>query len=183
MKTRLNISVNYNSTGWMNRFMPTIDLKTSVVGIIDTGSEMLGKLLLNTSFQRSEFYDVVVKFYNEGALWRETVGSYPNGYIQEPTTPNKQGYDFKGWFESETGGTRVTFPYPTPPSDRNLYARWEIKPQNYTWQYNGRSSQPICSSVGFNPIGDSCSVEGNIMVVSGGDIGMSGDCHELICKI
>lgn len=50
------------------------------------------------------------------------------------------------------------------------------------WTYKGASSQPFCFSAGYNPIGTVCSIENEVMVVSGTDISKSGDCHELICK-
>lgn len=38
-----------------------------------------------------------------------------------------------------------------------------------------------CSSVGYNPIGTACSVDGEKMIVSGEDLGMSSGCYELTC--
>ena len=40
-----------------------------------------------------------------------------------------------------------------------------------------------CSSVGYNPIGTACSIEGDKRIVSGEDLGMSAEsgCYELTC--
>ena len=57
-----------------------------------------------------------------------------NGFsVHFPTDPTKEGYSFKGWYTSKTGGTKVTSYSPT--SNTTLYAQW--KPNNYKLTIQG----------------------------------------------
>lgn len=58
--------------------------------------------------------------------------------VKLTATPN-EGYDFVGWFDSATGGTQITGKNPANveidsvnPTDRNIYARFEIKKYTVT---------------------------------------------------
>ncbi|ECB9788372.1 InlB B-repeat-containing protein [Listeria monocytogenes] len=55
--------------------------------------------------------------------------------IQEPTAPTKEGHDFEGWYDAETGGNKWDFATnKMPAKDVTLYARFTIK--NYTATFN-----------------------------------------------
>ena len=57
-----------------------------------------------------------------------------------------------------------------------------IPPPQYTWRYNGSSTEMFCFAVGYNPIGTQCSVPNSVEVVSGEDIGRPSGCYEIICR-
>lgn len=53
----------------------------------------------------------------------QTVSSGGN-IASEPVT-TKSGYTFDGWYDAETGGNKITFPY-TPTGSITLYAHWTV---------------------------------------------------------
>ncbi len=57
--------------------------------------------------------------------------------------PEKEGYDFKGWFTSASGGTQVTeTTIVNLDTTSTLYARWSIKIYNINYDSNGGSNAP-----------------------------------------
>ena len=60
-----------------------------------------------------------------------------------PTAPTKKFHTFEGWYTAPTGGT--TFDFETPiTKDTTLYARWKLKPIEYTVKYlDAETGQPI----------------------------------------
>jgi len=48
-----------------------------------------------------------------------------NSYIDEPQTPIKEGYTFKGWYTSSSFDTKFDFENTTIQSNMTLYANWE----------------------------------------------------------
>ncbi|EMY4661473.1 InlB B-repeat-containing protein [Listeria monocytogenes] len=76
-----------------------------------------------------------VNFDIDGQVTTESVGA--GELVTKPQDPNKDGYAFIGWYDTETGGTKWDFTTNTmPPNDITLYARFnklgfvtpEIKP-------------------------------------------------------
>ena len=56
--------------------------------------------------------------------------------LVEPTTPEKEGYTFKGWYTDETFNTTYNFDTIVN-KDITLYAKWEIKKYTITYNTNG----------------------------------------------
>ncbi len=57
--------------------------------------------------------------------------------------PEKEGYDFNGWFTSASGGTQVTeSTVVNLDTTSSLYARWSIKIYNIVYDANGGSNAP-----------------------------------------
>lgn len=103
--------------------------------------------------------------------------------IVTPPTPYRSGHDFNGWYTAASGGTRIYFPTGTPQNDITFYAQWSVSTQTLKWAYNGSSSTKVCFCGGYNPIGNSCSFQGETMVICGADIGESEQCSKLICVL
>lgn len=62
-----------------------------------------------------------------------------------PTEPTKKFHTFEGWYTAPTGGTEFDF---TTPITKNttLYARWKLKPIEYTVRYlDAETGNPILS--------------------------------------
>lgn len=55
--------------------------------------------------------------------------------VNAPSTPSRAGFAFKGWFESESGGTSIRFPY-VPTEETTLYAQWAVAAYNLTLKNN-----------------------------------------------
>lgn len=60
------------------------------------------------------------------------------------------------------------------------YAITDLKP--LTWKLKGVAPGPICETLGYNPIGTSCSVLGQTKNISGSDIGTSDRCVTIECN-
>lgn len=56
--------------------------------------------------------------------------------IEEPIIPTKTGYNFNGWYDAETAGEEIEFPY-TVTEDATFYARWSRKIYTVTFDTNG----------------------------------------------
>ncbi len=56
--------------------------------------------------------------------------------IEEPIIPTKTGYNFNGWYDAETAGEEIEFPY-TVTEDATFYARWSSKICTVTFDTNG----------------------------------------------
>lgn len=57
------------------------------------------------------------------------------GTVKEEPVPQKDGFEFKGWFSDREGkGERIVFPY-VPQSDVTLYAVWQQKEQKSVSEY------------------------------------------------
>jgi hypothetical protein len=80
--------------------------------------------------------------------------------------------------------TSVTIPTYHMSLDETSYISYNtsVIKEILRWKYKGKHTGNICFSAGYNPIGTSCSVKNETMIVSGEDIGKSGSCHVLICK-
>lgn len=61
-----------------------------------------------------------VQFMVEGSLY-SSVSITRGQKVNKPTEPIVVGKSFAGWYDAETGGTEITFPY-TPTSNITLYA-------------------------------------------------------------
>lgn len=53
-----------------------------------------------------------------------------DGLLSAPETPNKDGYDFSGWFTDKTGGVRWNFETNVVTAGITLYARWAERAEN-----------------------------------------------------
>ena len=62
-----------------------------------------------------------------------------------PTAPTKNFHTFEGWYTSPTGGSEFDFTTPIT-KDTTLYARWKLKPIEYTVRYlDAETGNPILS--------------------------------------
>lgn len=55
--------------------------------------------------------------------------------VKSPSTPQREGYTFKGWATAQTGGEEVTLPN-TPKQDTTYYAQWEVQKCMVVFDYN-----------------------------------------------
>jgi len=75
----------------------------------------------------------IVKFNLDGAI--TSIYAIKNKMIEEPATPTKEGYEFKGWFYKNL---IWTFNYDTVKYDVELVAQWEAKEYKITlYDYYG----------------------------------------------
>ncbi|MGC9268491.1 InlB B-repeat-containing protein, partial [Listeria ivanovii] len=58
--------------------------------------------------------------------------------IPEPTSPTKEGYTFKGWYDAKTGGKKWDFTADKmPASNLTLYAQFTINSYTATLDVDG----------------------------------------------
>ncbi|MGC9273220.1 InlB B-repeat-containing protein [Listeria ivanovii] len=61
--------------------------------------------------------------------------------IQEPTSPTKEGYTFKGWYDAKTGGNKWDFATnKMPDKDLTLYAQFDLNNYDVTLDSNGTTT-------------------------------------------
>ena len=103
----------YNFVGWFTDEELTTEFN------FDT--EIKADTILYAKWQPKE-YTVTFKFNNEAADMEEKV-TYGKK-VEKPSDPEKEGYDFVGWFTDED--LNEVFDFETPiKSDISLYAKWE----------------------------------------------------------
>lgn len=81
-------------------------------------------------------YTYVITYESKGG---STVQSQTLNYgtvIAEPIIPTKTGYNFNGWYDAETAGEEIVFPY-TVTEDATFYAQWSSKIYTVTFDTNG----------------------------------------------
>ncbi len=85
-------------------------------------------------------YQVTLDVKGGDALSESTKTVTYDGTYGELPTPTRTGYDFAGWFLTETGGTAVTAETKvTTAENHTLYARWEAKDCTVTFNSQGGS--------------------------------------------
>ncbi|MGC9268468.1 InlB B-repeat-containing protein, partial [Listeria ivanovii] len=61
--------------------------------------------------------------------------------IQEPTSPTKEGYTFKGWYDAKTGGNKWDFATnKMPDKDLTLYAQFDLNNYDVILDSNGTTT-------------------------------------------
>lgn len=68
------------------------------------------------------YYPRTYQFTSDTTLYPYFTSTLSKGTISN-IIPTKEGYSFRGWFTSTSGGIQIKFPY-TPTSNITLYAQW-----------------------------------------------------------
>ena len=75
-------------------------------------------------------YDCTITFIDASSGSETTVYVTPGERVSRPSTPERTGYCFTGWFTSPTGGTEFNFSAPVT-ADATLYAHWDMQRIDY----------------------------------------------------
>ncbi|MBR3620309.1 MAG: InlB B-repeat-containing protein, partial [Clostridia bacterium] len=89
--------------------------------------------------------DITISFDSKGGSdVEEKVGKY-NREVSAPDEPEKDGYDFSGWYEDEECETTpFAFPNTFPPADIILYAKWTPHKYNVVFlQPDDGATEPV----------------------------------------
>ena len=93
-----------------------------------------------TTTQKAAAKTVTVKFMANGGVVSTRTYTVGNKYAALPSAPNKTNFTFVGWYTSGTGGTRIKTDTIVSASYTTLYARYQGKSSEVTFNSNGGSS-------------------------------------------
>lgn len=101
------------------------------------------------------YYPRIYQFTSDITLYPYFTSTLSKGTISN-IIPIKEGYSFRGWFTSTSGGVQIKFPY-TPSSNITLYAQWSENNIPYAilngGSINGSSSDYQGELTEYNPEG------------------------------
>lgn len=97
-----------------------------------------GNVTLTAYFTINKY---TISFDTDGGSEIDDITQDYDTVVTKPDDPTKEGYNFIGWYEDE----ECTIPYSfvgarIPAEDITLYAKWEIKKFNVSFETNGGSS-------------------------------------------
>lgn len=102
-----------------------------------------------------DYYPRTNQFTSNTTLYPYFTSTLSKGTISN-IIPTKEGYSFRGWFTSTSGGIQIKFPY-TPSSNITLYAQWSENNIPYAilngGYINGSSSDYQGELTEYNPEG------------------------------
>jgi len=122
-----------STRNFADTIFPTSGSTTSTLTVNTTGASEGGALYVwlyrgNTAvFNNYKIKVNITKVESKSVTYNSTYGNLP--------TPTRHGYDFAGWYTSESGGTKITSTSTvTTANNHTLYAHWTAK--NYTVTVN-----------------------------------------------
>lgn len=93
-----------------------------------------------------------ITFDSCGGSAVEPMTGYRNTTIKDLPTPEREGYEFVGWFTAAEGGDQVTTL--TPEADTTLYAQWKAASYKLTFDSCGGSAVEAMTGTSEAPIKD-----------------------------
>ena len=123
------LNTGYNFLGWFE--------SESAVAPISTAEtyQVIGIAADTTLFAKFEYIEKTITYHNTKDAQNPNPTTYniASGTI-ELADLSAEGYDFLGWFNAESGGTKITQITASALQDYDLYARWSVK--TYSISYN-----------------------------------------------
>lgn len=88
------------------------------------------------------------EFVPESGNYQQIDSAYGGSY-NLPTAPERDGYEFAGWYTAASGGEEITSATAVLPGNLMVYAHWTKADTPHTHHYTDKVTAPTCTEQGY----------------------------------